>query len=317
MNLASNNIDGVGARKLADALEKNKTLVSIDLSGNEGMSHKIESGTDSSADTGINVLFKALQTNRSLKTLKLSNGSCYNMKQQDAQLLATVLKDNNCSITELDLSSNQLSSHTSCIFECLKENVSLTKLTIANNFYGREGAEALCSILDDNSTLVEVDLRNNNFMGNEVGEHLSSSLLNNQTITEFDLRDNHLKKDVLAVIKAHLDTIKHAGEAIDPTTIIEKYKAASRNVPDGAVMAMMHYNNVKRDLMKQERDLVKQATFKKSYGRGRQGRRASVDTSAVSEDVAKKLKKRVFDDLLEIIEVCESEEHSVDLTRCN
>ena len=90
LNLASNNIDAIGCHKLAKALESNKTLESIDLSENEGMSRSIGVGASENeidgVGTGVNVLFQALRKNTSLKTLRLSKGSCYNMKETEAEV---------------------------------------------------------------------------------------------------------------------------------------------------------------------------------------------------------------------------------------
>jgi Ran GTPase-activating protein (RanGAP) involved in mRNA processing and transport len=114
LNLAQNKITHVGAAALAVALHSNSTLTTLDLCTND------------LDDEGVAALADRLRLNSALTTLKLSYNRFGCVR---AQSLVDVLLRDNSTLTTLDLSSSQIresigsavadaSQHNSCCIAC-------------------------------------------------------------------------------------------------------------------------------------------------------------------------------------------------------
>lgn len=130
LNLSFNNLDGVAAEEIGKALEVNKTITSLNLSGNKKVNEeerrsRSEAGGSDRRETlffGLTELLKSLKKNKTIRFLDLSDRTCLNMKREQATLCAEFLADKSCELVELNLSSNQLNSETNVLFGALKAN---------------------------------------------------------------------------------------------------------------------------------------------------------------------------------------------------
>ncbi len=95
------------------------------------------------------------------------------------------LRDN--SLTNLDLRDNNIGTEgANALATVLKENSSLTNLDLSGNNIGDEGVNALATVLKENSSLTSLDLGGNN-IGDEAGELIDDIITRNRNI-----RDNFL-----------------------------------------------------------------------------------------------------------------------------
>lgn len=126
LDLSNSNIDYKLAKKLAIALQKNKTITSLNLSGNN-----IDS-------IGIGALSTSLKSNETITYLDLSNN---NLSDSSAFLLADLLRHGLCSVSIC--------------------NKTLTTLILSNNKIGTQGAISLKEVLLLNNNITELKLDNN------------------------------------------------------------------------------------------------------------------------------------------------------------
>ncbi|CAF1031253.1 unnamed protein product [Adineta ricciae] len=202
-----NRISEEGTKYLADALETNKTLRNLDLSGNR------------TGDAGVKYLANSLQKNQ-LKELILANQyKNYQIGDLGAQYLADALKQNTC-LTKLDLSSNQIGdTGAQYLADALRNNQTLITLNLESNLIQNTGLEYLHNALKDNQTLKElklaknpgsfgmavsaaIQIRNNQAIttisvqcgsiDDESIKFVSEALLHNQTLIELNLSSNKL-----------------------------------------------------------------------------------------------------------------------------
>ena len=186
LELAGNEIGAAGARSLAEMLQFNGALTTLDLGSNDigvpdGWS--IEEGEDNK------VTYKH-EDGRTQKDHPQGTSSC-------VSALAESLKVNS-SLKSADLSSNHIGDDgISNLCDALKENNSLESLTIENprvyldTKIGAVGAQSLADMLKVNRSLKSAKLGGNSF-GDEGTEALSDALKTNSTLKTLELYDNKI-----------------------------------------------------------------------------------------------------------------------------
>ena len=107
------------------------------------------------------------------------------------------IRNQNSTITSVELSglflheNNIGSSGAKALAETLRQNSTITSVSLVGNNIGDEGAIALAETLRQNSTITDVDLRSNN-IGDEGVTALAKALRQNSTIIDLDLSSNNI-----------------------------------------------------------------------------------------------------------------------------
>eukprot|EP00984_Skeletonema_dohrnii_P008654 scaffold3211_cov91-Skeletonema_dohrnii-CCMP3373.AAC.7 len=108
----------------------------------------------------------------------------------------------------LDLLDNKIGKEGAiALAEALKENTTLTTLTLGWNGIDKEGAIALAEALKENTTLTALKLENN-FIDNEGAIALAEALKENTTLTSLNLEYNEIG-DEGAFAKSNIADITH------------------------------------------------------------------------------------------------------------
>ena len=106
-------------------------------------------------------------------------------------VLANSLKCNT-TVTELNLSGNDIGDADAGLADLLKSNNTLTKLNFSHNAIGEAGASQLVAGLKQgNTTLTDLDLANNN-IGDGGATCLADALKSNKTLTNLSLSHNNI-----------------------------------------------------------------------------------------------------------------------------
>jgi Ran GTPase-activating protein (RanGAP) involved in mRNA processing and transport len=185
--LPSNQIDDDLLRMIMSGLVKNCTITSFDFSHNKITNH------------GARLLAKLLGPDSVITSLNLCDNQIH---AEGGRYLSRGLKYNT-SLVELNLRLNRLTDEGGrMLIEGLAEHRNLTILNLSNNMLGKETAEAFADVFaDPKCTLRCVDLSGNVF-SEEHAEILLHGLQQNTSIIALDLRQNEIaqESDVLARI---------------------------------------------------------------------------------------------------------------------
>ncbi|CAF1531985.1 unnamed protein product [Rotaria sordida] len=179
-----------GVQRLCKALEQNKTLKTLDLSHNQ------------TGDEGAQHLGKVLEQNKTLTTLNLRSNK---ISHEGARHLSKGLEQNR-TLTTLDLSYNHIGHQgIQHLSKALEQNQTVTTLTLYQAEIGDEGAQHLGKALEQNKqTLNTMDLSHNQ-IGDEGAQHLGKALEKNQTLTTLDLSRNQIDDE----------GVQHIGKALE------------------------------------------------------------------------------------------------------
>ncbi len=159
------------------------TLTEVDLS-----SCGLRNEEEAERNEKIRQLAAALETNTTLKTLKLSYN---NIGDVGARLLADALL-NNTALTNLNLFNNNIGPNgTKDIAGALEKNTTLTNLNLSSNNIGVDGAKYLAGALLKNTVLEILDLGINNIRDNGA-KALADALETNTVLTNLNLWDNNI-----------------------------------------------------------------------------------------------------------------------------
>lgn len=134
------------ALALAEVLEKNSTLKTLDLAGRR------------ISDAEAIAIAKALITNRSLTELNLQENK---ITDEGAIAIAQAL-EKNTSLKELKLSINNIADPgATAVAQALETNTSLTRLFLSRNHIADKGSMAFIKTLEANTSLTTLDLTKN------------------------------------------------------------------------------------------------------------------------------------------------------------
>jgi Ran GTPase-activating protein (RanGAP) involved in mRNA processing and transport len=203
LDLRASRINPAGAEALAEFLETNHSLVSINL--DYALAY---------AGVGNDRILSALKINNTLTSVYLSS---YNRNSFSAQLLAEVVRVNtrltsivfrgnglkfpellaaslkvNTALTSLDLSRCGIrlsATDSQALKESLAANSSLLSLNLSENYINTQGAQALAEALMINSTLTHLDLYKSEQIGQLGVSALFTTLEKNSTLTSVNLSE--------------------------------------------------------------------------------------------------------------------------------
>ena len=168
-------------KRIAEALEKNKSVTFVDLSEAHACSK------------GAKAIAKMLLVNKSIDAICLGSNE---IKNDDVKEIAKALKVNT-SLTYIDLNFNCIGDYgASELAEALKVNKKITCVDLRYNDITDEGAEEIAEMLKVNKSLWSLDLENNKIGRNGI-RCILSALEENYTITYFG-----------NIVSYHCDVIK-------------------------------------------------------------------------------------------------------------
>jgi hypothetical protein len=195
LDISDNNlIDLESATLLRDILRRNKTMTTLDLSENafgetNGAVECIADGLGSNStllkidlsycamgDGGVSTLMQALGS-RNATLQKLNLGSNLISSNGAGELLETM--EESCRITDLDLHSNHIRNEgASLVARAMEKSAlpNLTRLSLYNCGIGDDGCIELVSALEQNTSLLQLDLRQNNGLSDRTFLALAKSL---------------------------------------------------------------------------------------------------------------------------------------------
>lgn len=154
----------VHVKPLAEALAKNKSLRTLDVSANNiGQNSAVR-------------IANVLKDNVTLRSLDFSHNK---IGPQGVQAFAELIKHNQ-SLRRLNVSGCQIDSENTVVLaNAVAENKSLSCFDISKNGAGSKGAQAFAVVLEKNNTLTSLNLIDNKF--NENNEALIIKALKNNT----------------------------------------------------------------------------------------------------------------------------------------
>ena len=184
INLKTSGLDSKGAKALALGLRDSVSLTSVNLSHNNLTNY----GRDM---TGIKAIADALVV--AFMTSIVLNDTW--LGPDGAKALAPALRDN-ASLTELSVADNNLCpSGAQAIAGEIKANKSLKKLDISNCNIKSEGAIYIAEAIATNVSITSINLSANS-LGREGGKSLVSALRGSTSITSIDVGYNRIGKTV-------------------------------------------------------------------------------------------------------------------------
>ena len=200
MDLSANDISADALIAMVCALEKNTTLISINLSCNDinadavmAIAFAVEKNTTLTSinvynygfrfDKVTRVLAQSLETNGNLKVLNFSNAYL----GSESIIAITCIIEKSHTLTSIDLSKNDLGGDGAiAIASVLEKNTRLTSMDLSKNKIGRTCAIALAQALEKNSTLTSIDLSHNG-IGNDGAKAIAKALKANTSLTLINL----------------------------------------------------------------------------------------------------------------------------------
>ena len=181
LNLSNTDITADTAQSLVKILQVNRSLTHLNFENLNNFS-----------DFGAYCIFKGLQHNTSLIKLNLTNCDITVTNLGTARLLSTMLRDNNNSLTHLNLSGNNnfSDSGAQCIFESLQHNSTLVYLNLSMTTItatDSDTARSLTEMLQVNKSLRQLNLSGNNWFSDLGAQCIFESLQHNSTLVYLNL----------------------------------------------------------------------------------------------------------------------------------
>jgi hypothetical protein len=192
---------------LRNILRRNKTITTLDLSGNRfgrtaGAVECIADGLGSNAtllkinlsycalgDDGVSILAQTIgPRNMTLQMLKLNNNS---ITSTGVGVLLETMEQNSHHITDLDLEGNPIGNEgASLLARSLRNNAlpNLTRLNLSQYGIGDDGFIALVSALEQNTSLLRLDLRRFQDVSERALLALAESLPEIKVLQRIDLK---------------------------------------------------------------------------------------------------------------------------------
>ena len=207
-----NNMLGLSAVMILQALQKHSRLKVLNLSDNNLTAHVAEdlatiiknnSGLeelylhDNSLQTSAAVILKVIKENSLLTNLHLNNNF---MTEEVAKYLADVIKNNN-NLKQLSIENSRLGSSAVEILDALQEKTRLKVLNLGSNNLTAHVAKDLASVMCNNPNLENLTIRNN-MLGSTAGK-VVQGLVKTSKLKVLNLISNKLTKEVsqdLAVV---------------------------------------------------------------------------------------------------------------------
>ena len=195
LHLCCTNIGEEDCKQLAQLLSPSQYLEELDVSFN------------SLSSDSVHILFKGLQQNSPLITLKVGHylGIDENPNHISLEAMKTLseyLQDKEkCKLETLDLSGCDISSDTAVeLAHGISQNCSVKELLLSDNRIGDEGAAALGQTMTENKTIMYLWLAHCDIT--TTGGAALASLMNNSTIEELHISGNSLGGAIPSIAQA-------------------------------------------------------------------------------------------------------------------
>jgi Ran GTPase-activating protein (RanGAP) involved in mRNA processing and transport len=204
-NLELSDLSVSDTRKLAEALKGNKSLISLNLSGN-----KI-------GDVGVLEIARALATNTTLKELNLAKNLVgYVGALEIARALAT-----NTTLQRLNLSENLVENEgAAAIAEALEINATLIDIDLLDNPIGELGVIAIAEMLTVNKVLVSVSLSGKPLSGGDEEADLSEADGVEEGVEEVGIEEEDTDVTVISdIVAANLDLALEQNSTLKDLTL--------------------------------------------------------------------------------------------------
>lgn len=188
LSLSKNRLGDDGAKALFSILETSSSLQVLDVSDN-GIERP-----------GAQAFGEALLRTKSLRTVNFSKNSIFN---DGCQAICSALERNK-TVTSLELSDSNVSLEGSrALAKMLLENVTLSRLVFQKqNLKRTEGTRPIAEALQDNETLIDLDLSDNH-LGSEGASLLIDALAVNKVLSRLVLAGNDIEDEgLLGIAKA-------------------------------------------------------------------------------------------------------------------
>ncbi|CAE7941950.1 NLRC3, partial [Symbiodinium necroappetens] len=127
---------------------------------------------------------KALGLNDTITKLEIRDAFAHRARCSALwKALADALKSNNCTVTHVNLESNDIGDEgAKALADALKSNCTVTHVNLEFNMIGGQGAKAFADALKSNCTVTDVNLYGN-WIGVEGGKALADAVESNRTVT--------------------------------------------------------------------------------------------------------------------------------------
>lgn len=219
LSLSGNQINGP-LESLQALLTSCKTLRSLSLSKNR------------LGDDGAKALFSILDTSSSLQVLDVSDNG---IERPGAQAFGEALLKTR-SLRTVNFSKNSIfNDGCQAICSALERNKTVTSLELSDSNVSLEGSRALAKMLLENSTLSKLIFQKQNLKRTEGTRPIAEALQDNETLVDLDLSDNHIGSegaslliDALAVNKV-LSRLVLAGNDIEDEGLLGIAKSLKVN----------------------------------------------------------------------------------------
>ncbi|XP_075905709.1 uncharacterized protein LOC142903774 [Nelusetta ayraudi] len=234
LNLSRNKLHLEGAKIVCNMLICNYFVKSIKLSGN----HFYDATAKHFAD--------ALRGDAALQELDLS----YNCFSEGAGVHLAPMIARNVGLEVLNLSWNHIKGGAVALSAGLRENLSIKKLLLAQNGFGRIEAEALGQAIKSNGTIEELDL-SHNYIDDEATSLLCQGLVQNNTMRIIKLSRNPMTHvGALTLLKTYKRNAS-AIEQIDISSVLvrEAFMQQLAKFRPGVKVRYTVLNSVSRNLV--------------------------------------------------------------------
>lgn len=208
ININDNYIRDEGCKILANFLQSNPQIVSIDMKGNN------------ITGRGLSDICEVLKLNKILKSLNLEWNSV-GIDSIGLESLASYLTQNN-SLNHLDLRNNRISQNDSAILAAIiRNNKSLISLDLRWNELGNVGANCIKTALKDNKTIQSLELS-----GNNVSEEITKDI---QAFLENNRKNTPIINNEILFEKENILDVSNNGQKVEDLTMNHYKKELSEN----------------------------------------------------------------------------------------
>ncbi len=176
VDLSQNMISQVGAKAVAEALQKPEVKVST-----------LDFAKNYIGAEGAKVFAEAIKKSQTLAVLRLNGNS---IEDEGVESIAAALESPDSKLAQLDLTSNRIQEKGAVsLSTSLKKNSTLVALVLSHNQIGDKGLESLSDMLTVNHVLAKLAVSDNRLTA-AGAVHLSKALAKNSSCQELDLHKN-------------------------------------------------------------------------------------------------------------------------------
>ena len=197
LSLAKNKLKEEGTKAICEALEQNKTLKELDISG--GFRRASNIGGNIGGPAGVKHVAKMLGVNGGLTALDLSSNNLDDVDDENVSAVCEAIQSNKeTKLASLNFKNNNIGPvGANALAAMVAVTGSLTKMSLAENKLEEEGTKAICEALEQNKTLKELDISGGYPSGSNIGglagaKHVAKMLGVNSSLTSLDLSNNAL-----------------------------------------------------------------------------------------------------------------------------